>query len=76
MGSRNIKNIKGKDYLYYVVSEDGKKRAIYCGLASSPESEQKALKLELEQLKQQKKTLSQKVIEIENRLRNTNKKQK
>lgn len=69
MGSRNIKTIKGKDYLYYIVSEDGKKRAIYCGLLSNPESEQKALKLELEQLKEQKKSLSQRVIEIENKLR-------
>lgn len=69
LGSRNIKTIKGKDYLYYVVSEDGKKRAIYCGLLSNPETEQKALKLELEQLKEQKKNLSQKVIEIENKLR-------
>jgi hypothetical protein len=69
VGSRNIKTIKGKDYLYYIVSEDGKKRAIYCGLLSNPESEQKALKLELEQLKEQKKNLSQRVIEIENKLR-------
>lgn len=69
MGSRNIKNIKGKDYLYYVVSEDGKKRAIYCGLASSKEAEQKALKLELTQLKEQKKNLSKKVLDIENKLK-------
>ena len=69
MGSRNIKTIKGKDYLYYVVSEDGKKRAIYCGLLSNPESEHKALRLELAQLKEQKKNLSEKVIEIENKLR-------
>ena len=71
MGSRNIKTIKGKDYLYYIVSEDGKKRAIYCGLASDPESEQKALRLELDQLKEQKKNLAQKVIEIENKLKRT-----
>ena len=69
MGSRNIKTIKGKDYLYYIVSEEGKKRAIYCGLASDPETEQRALKLELAQLKEQKKNLSEKVIEIENKLR-------
>ncbi|KAF6246383.1 hypothetical protein C6990_09665 [Nitrosopumilus sp. b3] len=69
MGSRNIKNIKGKDYLYYIISEDGKKKAIYCGLLSNPESEKKALKLELGQLKQQKKNLSEKVIEIENKLK-------
>lgn len=69
MGSRNIKTIKGKDYLYYVVSEDGKKRAIYCGLLLNPESEQKALRLELTQLKEQKKNLSERVIEIENKLK-------
>ena len=69
MGSRNIKTIKGKDYLYYVVSEEGKKKAIYCGLLSNPDSEQMALKLELAQLKEQKKNLSEKVIEIENKLR-------
>lgn len=69
MGSRNIKTIKGKDYLYYVISEDGKKRAIYCGLLSNPETEKKALKLELEQLKEQKKNLSEKMIEIENKLK-------
>jgi hypothetical protein len=69
MGSRNIKNIKGKDYLYYIISEDGVKRAIYCGLLSNPESEKKALKLELEQLKQQKKNLSEKMIGIENKLK-------
>ena len=69
LGSRNIKTIKGKDYLYYVVSEDGKKRAIYCGLLSNPESEQRALRLELAQLKEQKRNLSERVIEIENKLR-------
>jgi hypothetical protein len=69
MGSRNVKTIKGKDYLYYIVSEDGKKRAIYCGLATESETEKKALKLELEQLKQQKKNLNEKMIEIENKLR-------
>ena len=69
MGSRNIKTIKGKDYLYYIVSEDGVKRAIYCGLLSNPDTEKKVLKLELEQLKQQKKNLSERVIEIENKLK-------
>lgn len=69
MGSRNIKNIKGKDYLYYIVSENGKKKAIYCGLLSNPETERFALKLELSQLKEQKKNLSEKVVEIENKLK-------
>ena len=43
MGSRNLKTIKGKEYLYYIISENGEKRAIYCGLASKPESEKKSI---------------------------------
>jgi len=70
MGSRNLKTIKGQTYLYYVISENGKKRAIYCGLASKPESEKKALRLELEELQTQKKTLTKKTITIQNKLKN------
>jgi len=70
MGSRNIKINKGKKYLYYVVSEDGKKRAIYCGLASKLESEKKALKLELEELHIRKKILVEKTITVQNKLKN------
>ena len=68
MGSRNLKMNKGRQYLYYIVSENGKKRAMYCGLASKPESEKKALKLELEEIKKQKRNLSRKVIEIESKI--------
>ena len=46
-----------------------KKRAIYCGLASKHESKKRATQLELEQLKNQKKTISQKIIEIESKLK-------
>lgn len=70
MGSRNLKTIKGQTYLYYVISENGKKRAIYCGLASKSESEKRALKLELEELQSQKKTLTKKTITIQNKLKN------
>ncbi len=69
MGSRNLKTNKGRKYLYYVISENGEKRAIYCGLASKPESEKRALKLELEEIKKQKRNLSQKVIEIESKIK-------
>ena len=64
MGSRNLKTIKGKEYLYYVVSEDGKKQAIYCGLASKPESEKKALRLELRELQTQKKIIAEKAERV------------
>jgi len=69
VGSTTTKTVRGKEYLYYVHYENRKKKEVYCGLASSQEAEQKALKLELEQLKEQKKTLSEKVIEIVNKLR-------
>lgn len=69
MGSRNLKTNKGRKYLYYVISDNGKKRAVYCGLASNPKSEKKALKVELEEIKKQKRELSEKVIEIESKIK-------
>jgi len=69
MGSTTTKTVRNKEYLYFVHYENRKKKEVYCGLASDPESEKKALRLELEQLKEQKKSLAQKVIEIENKLR-------
>ena len=69
MGSTTIKVVKGREYLYYVYYDNGQKKNTYCGLASKPESKKKAMKLELEQLKNQKKNLSQKVVEIESRIK-------
>ncbi len=68
MGSRNLKTIKGKPYLYYVISKDGKKKAIYCGLASNHESEKKALVLELEETSSRIKSLELKAVEIKSKL--------
>ena len=64
MGSRNLKTIKGKEYLYYIVSEDGKKRAIYCGLASASESNRKAIQLEISELTKKKQLITQKITEL------------
>lgn len=64
-----IKEINGNEYLYYIYYENGKKKDVYCGLASKPESERKALELEIEQLKTQKKMLSQKIIERESKIK-------
>ena len=63
-----IKEINGNEYLYYVYYENGKKKDVYCGLASKPESKKKLLEQELKQLKVQKKNISQKVIETEFKL--------
>lgn len=68
MGSRNLKIIKGRPYLYYVISKDGKKKAVYCGLASKHESEKKALALELEETTMRIKSLEQKAVGIRTKL--------
>lgn len=67
--SIRVREIKGNKYLYYTYYEDGKKQEVYCGLASSSEAKRKALEVELEQLKQQKKNLTDKIIDIENKLK-------
>ncbi len=64
MGSRNLKTIKGKEYLYYVISENGKKRAMYCGLASKHESSKKAIQLEILELKKKKQQITKKIEEL------------
>ncbi len=67
--STSVKTIKGKQYLYYTYYDQGKKRDMYCGVASDVTSEKKALQFELEHLKEQEKSLSQKVIEIETKMK-------
>lgn len=69
MATTVIKTVKDKKYLYFSYYENGEKREKYCGLASNPESEKKALQFELEHLKEQKKRLSQKIVEIETNLK-------
>ena len=54
--------------MYY---DNGQKKNVYCGLASKPESKRKALELEISSLKEQKKGLSEKVSDLENKLRIT-----
>ena len=70
MGSRNFKTIKGKSYMYYIIYEGGRKRAIYCGLASKPDSEKRALTLELEEIQSKMSVLGQKASSIRTRLDN------
>ena len=69
MGSTAIRNVKGKNYLYYIHYENGVKKTVYCGLSSKPESKRKSLKLEIKSLKEQKTNMSQKIIKIENDLK-------
>lgn len=73
MGSTTIKVVKGREYLYYVYYDNGQKKNIYCGLATKPESKKKALELELEYMKNQSRNLSQKMIEIEQKIKKISK---
>ena len=69
MATTVIKTIRDKKYLYYSYYDNGKKCEKYCGLSSDVKSKKKALQFELEHLKEQKKNLSQKVIEIESKIK-------
>ena len=69
VGSTTTKTIKGNEYRYYVYYENRKKKEVYCGLVSDVQSEKKALQFELENLKVQKKNLTQKVINVESKLK-------
>ena len=61
MGTKATKMIKNRKYLYYVIYEDGKQKAKYCGLASKPESEKKALDFEISELKNKKEIIIKKI---------------
>ena len=73
MGSTTIKVVKGREYLYYVYYDNGQKKNVYCGLASKPESQKKALELELEYMQNQSRNLSQKMIETEQKIKKISK---
>jgi hypothetical protein len=65
------KTVKGKQYLYYSYydPDEQKKKEIYCGQSDTKEAKQKALEIELEQLKKQKKALVKKILKIESLLK-------
>ncbi len=72
MATTVIKTIRNQKYRYYSYYDNRKKCERYCGLASDIQSEKKALQFELEHLKEQKKILYKKIIEIETKLKKTN----
>jgi len=69
MATTVIKTVRNKKYMYYSYYDNGKKYEKYCGLASDTQSKKKLLQFELEHLKEQKKSLSQKVIETESKIK-------
>ena len=56
-----IKEINGKNYVYFIHYPEGKKVDVYCGVESKPESQRKALVLEIEETKRQIDSLSEKL---------------
>ena len=67
MGGTVVKKIKNSEYLYYSYYDDGKKLALYCGLASNPDSQRKAKLYEIEELEKQKARITVKIKELKNR---------
>ena len=72
--SITIKNVKGTEYLYFTYYDQkvSKKKEVYCGLSSKNESKQKALKLEMSYLTEQKNNIVEKVKEVEKKLNQLN----
>ena len=69
MGSTTTKFVSGNEYLYYVHYVNRKKIEVYCGLASKPESKEKAKKFEIEDLVLQKKSIESKIKKLRTGLR-------
>lgn len=57
----SIKKVNDEPYIYFSYYKDKKKKEVYCGLASRPESKRKALELEIDYLTKQKDDLEKKV---------------
>jgi len=67
--SITTKNVNNFQYLYFIYHQNGVKKEIYCGSASNPESKRKAIKIEINYLKEQKMILSEKIRKLEKYLK-------
>ena len=69
-GTRDIKTITGNKYVYYQYhDQNGQRKTKYCGPLGKPESEIKALEVELECMMQIKHQRDQRVIEISSEIK-------
>ncbi len=59
-----VKEINGKNYVYFIHYPDGKKVDVYCGAESKPESRKKALKMEIDETKRQMMKLNTRLSEL------------
>lgn len=58
MGSHIIRKRKNREYLYYVYYHDEKRKELYCGLVSDPNSRRKAIEFEIEELEKLKMNIT------------------
>ncbi len=61
MGSQIIRKRKDKEYLYYAYYDNGKRKEMYCGLVSDPQSENKSIKFEIEELEKLRSNITNKL---------------
>ena len=59
-----VKEINGKNYVYFIHYLEGKKVDVYCGAESKPESQRKALALEIKETRKQITVLNKKLSEL------------
>ena len=69
MGSTVTRNLKGKDYIYYVYYEDGARHDIYCGPSGNPNTEKKVYEVEMDDLKKQQVILKERIAILSKKLR-------
>lgn len=59
-----IREVNGRNYVYFCHYPNGKKVDVYCGAESKPESRRKALKLEIKEIKRQIGKLEKKLSDL------------
>ena len=69
MGTEVLRNLSGREYLYYVYYDHGKRKEIYCGLSSKPESKKKVEEIQVIELTKQKKLITEKITILNNKIR-------
>lgn len=58
MGTRTIRKIRNKEYLYYIYYENKQRREVCCGLVSDPKSNKKLKDTMLADLQKQKENIT------------------
>jgi len=66
MGAQVLRNLNGREYLYYVYYDNKKRKEVYCGLSSKISSTQKSKKIQVIELETQKKLIMEKITILNN----------